>query len=111
MEDDRLGVAVVEQVAELFLDVAVVHVHGNGSDLERREHALEVLGAVQEVQRDVIAGADTALCERVREAVHALLGVRVGQPPVAAHERLAIRHRVGDLLPKIGEVVLHRSRT
>ena len=61
-----------------------------------------------EVQRDVVAGADAALGEHVREPVDPVLGVGIGQTAIAAHERLSVGHRVDDLLPQIGEVVLHR---
>ena len=39
VEQQRLGVGVVEQVDELVLEVAVVHVDGDAAHLERRVHA------------------------------------------------------------------------
>ena len=74
VEHDRLGVGVVEEVAQLVLDVAVVHVDRHRAELERGEHALEVLDAVVEVERDVVAGADAEPGEVVREPVGALVG-------------------------------------
>ena len=51
-------VGVVEQVAQLVLDVAVVDVDRDGPELEGGEHRLEVLGAVGQVDADVVAGPD-----------------------------------------------------
>ena len=56
----------------------------------------------------MIAGADAARRERVREAGRPLVDLGEGEPAVAAHERLVIGHRVGDPFPEIGEVELHR---
>ena len=53
MEEQRLGVGVVEEVDELVLEVPVVHVHRDAAHLERRVQALEVLVAVVEVRRDL----------------------------------------------------------
>ena len=102
VEHDRLGVGVVEQVPQLLLDVAVVHVDGDGSELESRQHPLEVLGAVIEIESDVIAGADALLGEMVGEAIRPLVGLGVGQAPVAADERLALGNRVDHPFPEIG---------
>src|SRR3546814_2628008 len=51
---------------------------------------LEVLGAVLEVEGDVIAWADAPLDQVVGEAVGVGLQLAVGAPLRAAHERLAI---------------------
>ena len=55
----------------------------------------------------MIAGADAVLGELVGEAVGACLELGVGQPALTADERLAVRDRVGDALPEVGEVELH----
>ena len=71
VEHDRLGVGVVEQVLQLVFDVPVVHVDRHRAQLVRREHRLDVLDAVHEVDGHVIAGADAVRGEVVREAVGA----------------------------------------
>ena len=53
--DKRHQVRVVEEVGELGLDVAVVDVDWDGANLVRREPGLDVLGAVVEIEADVIA--------------------------------------------------------
>ncbi len=72
---DRARVGVVQEVPQLVLAVAVVHVDGDGPELERREHALEVLGAVVEVERDVVAGTDAEAGEVVGEPGGARVGL------------------------------------
>ena len=56
--DDGLEVGVVEEVAQLVLDVAEVHVHRDGPDLVGGEHRLDPLDAVRAVDADVVAGLD-----------------------------------------------------
>ena len=53
MEQQRLGIGVVEQVDELVFEVAVVHVHGDAAHLERGVDAFGVLVAVVHVRRDL----------------------------------------------------------
>ena len=55
VEDQRLEVGVVEQVAQLLLDVPVVHVHRHGPDLVGGQRALDPLDAVGAVDPDVVA--------------------------------------------------------
>ena len=54
VEDDGDGVAVVPQVHELVVEVAVVRVDRRQAGLEGGEHRLQVLGAVVEVLRDLV---------------------------------------------------------
>ena len=71
--DDGLEVGVVEEVAQLLLDVAEVHVHRHGPDLVGRQRGLDPLDAVGAVDADVVAGPD-ALGEQV---VGELVGPRL----------------------------------
>ena len=75
-EGDEIGV--VEEVAELGLDVAVVHVHGNRAQLVGREDRLDERVAVHAVDADVIALADALRLEVVRQPVRPLLELGVG---------------------------------
>ena len=102
---DRVGVG--EEVLQLFLDVAVVHVDRDRAQLERREHCFQVLRGVVEVERDVVARANAARREHVREARGPFVELAEGQPALAAHEGEVIGNRVGDALDEIGDVELH----
>jgi len=112
---DRLEVGVGEEVAELVLDVAVVDVDGNRAQLERGEHALEVLVAVVHPQTHVVARPDAARRERVGQPGRPLVELPIREADVAEHDRLALGHRVGDRFEQVGEVERdvvggHRSR-
>ena len=54
--DERDEVGVLEEVAQLLLDVAEVDVHDARPDLVDREHRLDPLDAVRREDADVIAG-------------------------------------------------------
>ena len=58
----------------------------------------------------MVAGADAVGGEDVREPVGALVGLGVGEPAIAADERLVVGHGVGDPFPQVGEVELHAVR-
>jgi hypothetical protein len=105
--DQRLEIRVVEQVAELVLDVAIVHVDRDGAQLVGAEHALDELDAVEGVDPDVIAGADPDRGQVVGEPVRALLELGVGPPLVAADQRLPVGREVDDALDQIGDVPFH----
>jgi hypothetical protein len=64
VEEEHLGVGVVEQVDQLVLEVAPVRIDGNGALLECGEADLEILGAVVEVLRDLGVRPDAGLLER-----------------------------------------------
>ena len=105
-------VAVVEEVDELLLDVPVVHVDGDGPQLEGGEHRLDELDAVVRVDGDVVPLADALGGEVVGEPVGPILQLGEGDPPVAADEGGAVGHHVDGVLDEVGEVERHRgSRT
>jgi hypothetical protein len=74
VEHHRLHVGVVEEVAQLLFDVAVVDVDRDRAQLERGDHHFEVFDRVVEVAGDVVAGPDAASGQRVRETGRALVG-------------------------------------
>jgi hypothetical protein len=45
----------------------------------------------------------------MRQPIRPLIELRVGQPLVAAHDRLSIRHRVCHGLEQVGQVEFHRT--
>ena len=108
MEHDGTHVGVVEEIAQLVFDVAVVHVDRDGAQLERRDHDFEVLVGVVEVTGDVIARADSLRGERVGQPGRSDVGFREGQVAIRADECLVIGHGVGHPFPEIREVELHR---
>jgi len=73
----RDEVAVPEERAQLPGDVSVVDVDRNRADLEGRQHALDVLGPVEEVDADMIAGHDAGGQQVVSETVGPRVELRV----------------------------------
>ena len=57
--EHNFQIGVVEQVRQLLVDVAEVHVHRHRAELVRRQRGLDVLVAVVEMTADVIALADS----------------------------------------------------
>ena len=107
VEDDGLEVGVVEQVAQLLLDVAEVHVHRDGAHLVGRQRRLDPLDAVGAVDADVVAGLDALGDQVVGELVGPRLELPVGAPLVAHHQDLSIGHRVHGVLEEVRDVVRH----
>ena len=110
VHDDGRGAGVVEQVAQLLGDVAVVDVERRDPGLERSRASLEVLVAVVEVDGQVVLAAT-----RVRRARRARCGTpspwptssspagrvrsvtsRPGQPAVPEHQALGVGRDAGD---------------
>ena len=104
-ERDEIGV--VEEVAQLGLDVAVVHVHRDGAQLVGREDRLDERVAVQAVDADVVAGPDALGREVVREPVGPLLELRVRAGLVGDDQRDPIGDAVDDVLGEICDVPGH----
>ena len=97
--DERDEVRVVEQVAQLGLDVAVVDVDRNRAQLVGGEDRLDELHAVEAVDADVVARADTlgvqVVCELVRRVRRAArtspAGRRRSVPPDRGRRRRSVR--------------------
>ena len=109
LDDDGDGVAVVEEVDELVLHVAVVHVDRDGSQLVGREHRLHELDAVVRVDRHVVAATDALRGEVVGQAVGALLELREGLLAIAADQGGAIGHGIDRVLDEVGQVEGHAA--
>ena len=108
VEEQGLGVGVVDQVRELVLEVAVVHVDRHAAHLERRVHAFAVLVAVVEVRRDLRvrsepAAASSAAARRAARSSN----WRQRDPPVALDQRDPVGNRVAHRLPHVREVPGH----
>src|SRR4051812_30759549 len=98
MEDQCDESRVVVQVTQLALDVPVVDVDGDGPQLERCEHAFDVLRTVDQLQADRVTRTDARTGQMIGEAVGTLVDLPVGEPPVADDEDLAVRVCVGHRL-------------
>ena len=111
VEHQALEVGVVEDVVELTGDVAVVHVDRDGAHLEDREQGDHVLDAVLGVEADVVARADPARGQEVRELV--ALGLQLGVRDRAVthlHGRL-VGSRVDGMFEEVGDVQGHTPET
>ena len=102
--DEHLGVGVVEQVAQLVREVAVVHVHRHGAQLHRREGGLEELVAVVEVHRHLRAAADAVRRERRGQPRGALVEITIRNALLPVDERHLLREAVGDGFPQAGQI-------
>ena len=104
---DGLEVGVVEEVAQLVVDVAEVHVHRDGPHLVGGQRRLDPLDAVGAVDAQVVAGADALGEQVVGEAVGPFLELPVGAALGPDDEHLAIGDRVHGVLEEVGDVVGH----
>ena len=104
VDDDHLGVGVVEQVRQFRLGVPVVDVDRHGPGLERGERRLEVLGAVVEVVRDLGVRADAGSAEHRRQAGGPVVELRPRANDVAVHQGGRIADDIGDRFPHTGDV-------
>ena len=73
---------------QLVGHITIVDVDGYGANLERRQHRLDELGAIEEIQADVVAGSDAAIREGMRQTRRPLIELAERQPVIAADERL-----------------------
>ncbi len=94
VEDEHLGVGVLEQIGELVLEVPVVHVHVHRPGLQRPVHGLQELVAVVQVERDFRARLDAVRGESRREPRRSLVEGLPRVSPVALHDRGAVRQGV-----------------
>jgi hypothetical protein len=107
--DEGHEIGVVEEVGELVLGVAIVHVDGDGAQLVDREHRLDPLRAVARVDPDVLADSDACGGQVVGEARRPCVELRVASSHVSRDERGAPGHRVGHTFEEVGEVQLHHE--
>ena len=107
VEEERFGVGVVEQVDELFLEVAVVDVDRDGAQLEGPVQRLEVLVRVVEVRRDLGVGTEPGGAQRAGDAGGAVVELAPRPGPLALDQRGAVGQRVGDRFEDRGPVPVH----
>ncbi len=107
VEHEHLGVAVLEQVRELVIEVAVVDVHRNRAMLVGAVLRDEVLGAVVQVDGDLAIGTDACVADRGCESRSLVVPLPEGQPTIPLDERVDVWQLVGDDLPCGCDVDLH----
>ena len=107
VEHEYLGLAVVEEILQLLVDVAVVDVHRDRAALERPVLGHEVLGAVVEVQCHLAIGWNAGPLEGRSKAGRCLVELPIGHPASALHDGVAVRQVVGYRFPHARELELH----
>ena len=107
-ERDEIGV--VEEVAQLGLDVAVVHVDRHRAQLVRGEDRLDELVAVEAVDADVVARPD-ALCRRgdARAGWRSPRAARRSRRRSPTIERDPVGDGVDDVLDQVCDVPGHEG--
>ena len=91
--DHNLGVRVVEDVVELFVDVSVVDVDVREATLECRRQRFGVGGVIAEIERDLVAGFGAVRMQGARKAIRAFRELGPGHHAIAMDERrLVARH-------------------
>ncbi len=107
VEHERLEIGVVEEVAQLLLDITEVHVDGNRPQLVGGDRRLQPLDAVGAVDPDMVADPDALDRQVVGQAVGVGLHLGVGAPLVADDQQLPIRYHVDRVLEQVGDVERH----
>jgi hypothetical protein len=105
--DEHLGLAVVEQVAQLGVEVPVVDVDRDGAVLERAVLGDQVLRRVVQVQADGGPVPESEGPESAREPGSLLVELGVADATITLDDGIDVGRRVGDLLPHRGEVDEH----
>ncbi len=100
-------IGILEQIAELGLDVAIVDVDRDRAQLVRREDRLDELVTVEAVDADVIPGSHALGREVMRQPVRALLQLRVRARLVGDDEGDPIGNAVDNVFGEICDVPRH----
>ena len=95
---------IVVQIGQFGVDVAIVDVDRDRTNLEAPEQTLDELDAVAHVQSNVIAGPDTDTRQVAGDAIRALVQLDVGATTAIAHERRAVRNQIRDALVQICQI-------
>ena len=103
----RDHVGVIEQVAQLRFDVAVVDVHQDRAGLHNAQHRDHDLDPVAAVKSDLVVLLHAVGDEIVREAVRLFLQPGIGDLFVPADQGDTVRHGVDGVLGKIGNIQGH----
>jgi hypothetical protein len=99
VEDERLGVGVVQQVEQLVVEVAVVDVDGHAAELHAGELGFHVLVRVPEVEADLGVAPEARTRERGGQPRRPLLVLAPGTTQRSGDHGLPVADGVGDGLP------------
>ena len=107
VEEDRLRVAVVDEIGELVFDIAVVDVAVRRAALHRGELGLDVLVPVVERDRHVVARADADGFEARRDSRRAVVELGPAARDIAGMDREPVAVPIGNDFPGGREVEGH----
>ena len=107
VDDHRLRIGVLQELAQLLVAVPVVDVDVHGVELDRGEERLEVLAAVVEVERDLATLTDAGSLQPRRQASGPLVQLAPGAHPAPVDQGDLVRDGVGDRFPDRSEVQFH----
>src|SRR5579862_3676494 len=120
MVDQRAAIGIVQQVDELVLDIAIVHVERRHACLVRSNHAFEVFIAVVEVETQMILPRLEALqrgtfllaakrvCpQHIGKTARALRKLPPGDAAIAKDDAFAVRCRRRNRFADLGKIELH----
>ena len=104
VEEDCLGVRVVQDVCQLVARIAVVHVGRDTPDLEGRVLGLGVLVPVVQVQRHLGTRTQAVRDHRRRQAGRPVVKLGPRQAPAGCRDRRTVADLVGNRFPCGGQV-------
>ena len=105
--DEHFGVGVLEERSQLGGFVAEVDVRRERAQLRAREQAFDVLGTVEQIERDVSALRHAPSRETRREPGGVVFQLLPVHPPITLHDGGRIGDGVGDGLPHGGKALVH----
>ena len=111
LEEDEPGVRIVQDVVQLLVPVAVVHVHVNQTRLETGRQGDQVLAAIAQIEGEFLAGARASGEQRGRQPVRAPGELAPGDAVIGVDQtgRIRRQHRL-DRVENVPEVPAHGSR-
>ena len=110
VEEERFDVGILEQIGELVVEVAVVHVHRDSSALERGVLRGQVLVRVVEEQSDFLIGADLVRLQEPGDAGCSIVVLAPDHPLGTVHYCVGVAECIGHRLEHRGEMQLGRSQ-
>ena len=107
LEEDDLGVGVVEQIDEFVELVTIVDVHGDASSLEDAVLSFEVLVRIVQVDGCLGVGTQAARLQEAGDPRRSFVVLAPASPELTADEGVAVGNRIGYGFPDRGEVQVH----
>jgi hypothetical protein len=102
--DQAAQIQAVEQPLKLIGHIAVVDVDRHGTDLAAGEKGLQILGAVVELDADVVAPSYATRTQRIAQLIGSLIELLEAELLPAAAKGNAIRHSLHHQLKNIRQI-------